>query len=154
MSTAVYLPGPAVCGLHGMFEENFGDPATSIPYCRVTPSRIGSSLLPFHCPRCKTAIDFSDAAKRECYHDTRDLDRGAKRDNYWCPNCGLRFLLNLKGRTFDGDLDDGVASSVVECVTVGHDGMVDLKRSVQGVTTIVGRLLGQYIIGTDVLGCC
>jgi len=149
----VYLDGPSVCGFWGMFDSDFGDPNTNLPLCRITPTKVGSALLPFRCPRCDSAIDFSDSKRLEHYHDTRLTSNGKKRDNYWCPTCGNRFLINFVGRPLEGKLDSsGVAPSTVECITVGSDGLVNLQRSVQGVTTILG-LLGDYIKGCDVLGC-
>jgi hypothetical protein len=152
-STSTYLPGPTVCGFHGLFEGDYGDPSTPTPYPRVTPSKAGSVLLPFHCPECDFVIDFSDRDGREHYHDTRETKRG-KRDNYWCPSCGARFLLNLNGKPFEGTLTNGIAPAEVETIAVGEDGMVDYKRYTKAPVTISGRLLREYVIGTEILGCC
>ena len=146
-----YLPGPTVCGFYGAFESDFGDASTPKPYARITPSRVGTALLPFHCPSCEAAIDFSDPERRRAYHDTRKTARG-KNDNYWCPSCGSRFLLNLKGKPFKGSIDEHVAPAEIETITVGEDGMVNYKRN-----TKAPALLGHfknYILGTDILGCC
>lgn len=142
-----YLDGPSVCGFWGMFESDFGDPQTESPYCRITPSRVGSALMPFHCPRCKSVVDFTDPQRREDYHDTRKT-----LDNYWCPRCGYRFRLNLVGKPFKDRLSGGVASAVVESISIGSDGLVHYKRSSQGGTTILGKFLMGYLEGCDVLG--
>ncbi len=154
MATEIYLSGPTVCGFHGMFEADFGTPSKG-PYPRVTPSKVGAALLPFHCPCCDEVIDFSDPERREQYHDTRD-DSGKPRDNYWCPNCGSRFLLNLKGKPFKGTIDEHVAPAEVETIAVGDDGMVNYKRITKAPTpaSIFGSMFTSYIIGTDILGCC
>lgn len=159
MVTETYLPGPTVCGFHGMFESDYGDPSSPKPYPRVTPSKVGSALLPFHCPCCDAVIDFSDSERREQFHDTRDDadDSGKPRDNYWCPCCGQRFLLNLKGKPFKGNIDEHVAPAEVETIAVGEDGMVSYKRitkAPRNPTTILGRMFKSYVIGTDILGCC
>jgi hypothetical protein len=147
-----YLAGPTVCGLWSAFEQDFGDPNTDLPLCRVTPSRLGTTLLPFRCPRCSRPIDFSDSKTRESYHDKRVVD-GKQRDNHWCPSCGARFTLNLKGQPYTGAAN-GIAPATVECVVVGADGFTDIMRKTHGAVTIIGRLFEQWIVGTDVLGCC
>lgn len=147
-----YLLGPPVCGLHGMFEENFGDSNSPAPYVRVTPMRLGSALLPFHCPRCERVIDFTDPAVRDAHCDTRSA-----RKNHWCPHCGLRFLLNECGRVPLTDCvvgDDGAAGSVVERVLRGSDGLVDLRRMEKMARPRAGLLGRWWLLGTDVLGCC
>ena len=156
MAEEIYLPGPTVCGFHGMFEADYGTPSSE-PMPRVTPSKVGSALLPFHCPCCDEVIDFSDPESRERYHDTRAIEGGKQRDNYWCPCCQQRFLLNLKGKPFKGSIDeDHVAPAEVETIAVGEDGMVEYKRytkAPQKPTTVLGHFQ-NYILGTDILGCC
>jgi hypothetical protein len=131
-----------------MFESDFGHPSNG-PMPRVTPSRLGSAMLPFYCPSCNAAIDFSNPERREHFHDTRII-AGKQRNNHWCPACGNRFVLNMKGQTFDGKLDNGVAKSIVEQITIGEDGLVDLKRSVMGTTSIFGSFR-DYVVGVDAL---
>jgi hypothetical protein len=149
----IYLPGPTVCGFHGMFEADYGTPSTE-PMPRVTPSRVGSALLPFHCPSCEAVVDFSDPTRRERHHDTRETASGA-RDNYWCPACSSRFLLNTKGKPFKGSIDEHVAPAEIETIAVGADGMVDYRRYTKEPrsSTIFGHFQ-NYILGTDILGCC
>ena len=112
---------------------------------------MGSAILPFHCPSCGAAVDFSDPERREHYHDTREVN-GRRRDNYWCPSCQARFLLNPVGQGFTGALgSDGVAPSTVERIAVGADGLVKFQR--QRKKTVSGWF-GNYVLGSDVLGCC
>lgn len=144
----VYLSGPSIVGLYGMFEENWGDPSSPKPYPRVTPTRVGAALLPFRCPRCETTIDFSDPKRREHYHDTRRLGTG-RRDNYFCPSCGMRFLLNDKGKQLEGKVSvDGAAPSTVETITIGADGLLSLRRT----ESHPAASIHQYLLGCDVLG--
>lgn len=148
----MYLPGPTVCGFHGLFEENFGDPATQEPYCRVTPSVVAGIMLPFRCPRCKEVrTEFSDPKMREQYHDNRP-----GRDNHWCDDCGLRFRLRLSGITAPKKLSiyDGAAPSLVEKFTDSDDAKIVTHAEMQDndTVTVVGRLLRHYIGGTDLLG--
>jgi hypothetical protein len=155
MAEEIYIPGPTVCGFHGMFERDFGDDTTPKPYARVTPSRVGGALLPFHCPSCEAVVDFSDPARREHHHDSRETASG-KNDNYWCPSCSHRFYLNTKGKPFKGTIDEHVAPAEVETIAVGEDGMVNYKRitkAPRNPTTILGHFQ-NYILGTDILGCC
>lgn len=146
-----YLPGTPVIGFHGLFEEDYGDPQTPKPYCRVTPSRSGSTLLPFSCPRCHSSIDFSDSKNREAHHDTRSLN-GKRQNNHFCPHCGLRFYLNEKGKEYNGALSSGVAPSTADCVVLGEDGNVEVERR-HWKNTILGSFR-DYVVGCDILGCC
>jgi len=150
VNDTTYLAGPTVCGFHGMFEENYGMPSSK-PMPRVTPSKVGAALLPFHCPCCEAVVDFSDPERRENYHDTRPLPNGKQRNNHWCPACGSRFLMNMKGKPFKGTLSEHVAPAEVETIAVGEDGMVNYKRTTRA--TVFGHLK-DYILGTDILGCC
>ena len=144
----VWLAGPTICGLWGMFEDNFGLSSTPTPYARVTPSRVGDALLPFHCPGCGGVIDFSDAARREAFHDTR-----SGHDNYWCPRCGARFEINDAAAAASGAVTigaDGAATSIVEQVDRGRDGLLNVRRRFQASLTPTGL---AYLRGTDIL-CC
>jgi pyruvate/2-oxoacid:ferredoxin oxidoreductase beta subunit len=79
---------------------------------------------------------------------------GQQRNNHWCPACGARFILNLKGQAFTGAAN-GIAPATVECVTVGADGFTNIVRKTHGAVTVLGRLFEQWIAGTDVIiGCC
>jgi hypothetical protein len=53
-------------------------------------------------------------------------------------------------------VDNGVAPSTVETVAIGDDGLVDLKRVENGPKfgMIIGKLLNEYVVGSDVLGAC
>lgn len=151
---STYIAGPSVCGFFGAFEQDYGTPPTgALP--RVTPSRVGDAILPFNCPSCDAKIDFSDRKKRESYHDTR-VSGSAKNDNYWCPGCAARFKLNLRGKKFNGAVDNGVAPSTVEMIAIGDDGLVDIKRIENGPRfgTLVGKLLNEYVVGSDIIGSC
>lgn len=138
-----YLPGPPVVGFWGLFENDFGSSSTPVPYCTVAPTKIGSALLPFHCPHCRAVVDFSDPRRREMFHDTRrwtswrGLKKGTvKNRHYWCPSCGARFFLDLAGTPLVGPLAPGtVAPSRVTC----------------GDVAVVQREIADPS-GTDVLG--
>jgi hypothetical protein len=148
-----YLPGPSVCGLYGFFESDYGCPDTPAPYARVTPSKVASALLPFHCPKCKSTIDFSNPVRREHYHDTRVVD-GKQNNNHWCPACGNRFVINNVGQPLSGRIgSDGTANSTVEEIVVGADGFVNVKRRKQSSSRLLDSLK-DYVSGTDVLGSC
>lgn len=140
-----------MCGLYGFFETDFGDPETKQPYKRVTPTRVGDALLPFHCPRCKKVIDFSNPERRSHYHDTRVLD-GNKRDNYFCPACGNRFFINKQGQPLSGRVGrDHGAPSTVEELVIGANGVMSIKTKKQSSPLIADYLL-DYAHGSDVLG--
>jgi hypothetical protein len=140
----VYLSGPALCGLYGMFEEDFGDPESPRPYPRVTPTRLGGVLMPFRCPRCPATVDFSNPETREHYRDPRP-----SRNNHFCPRCGVRFTLNTDGQALVGKIaDDGAAPSTVETISVGSDGLLKLERK----TKRPGGAEEQYLLGCDLLG--
>ncbi len=117
------MPGPAICGFHGAFESDFGDPSTPMPYPVVTPKQACASLLPFPCPHCgRMCTEFSDAKTREPYHDTREerTDDGrliVKHNNYFCPGCRKRFRIDLRG--------------------------VPVKASILGV--VIGAIFGQRV---------
>jgi hypothetical protein len=101
-------------------------------------------------------VDFSDSERREAYHDTRVVD-GKRRENYWCPTCGGRFKINLKGKKFLGKITGDAAPSEVETIAVGEDGMVNYRRLTRDTvssTTVLGNMFRSYIIGSDILGCC
>lgn len=81
------LSGPVLVGFAELFDKAYGDPKTPRPYPFVTPSRIGSVLLPFACPACHAPIELASVRK---YSDTR---RGFS----WCPRCKQRYVLDKKG---------------------------------------------------------
>lgn len=148
---SVYLPGPTICGLHGMFESDFGCSESTTPYPRVTPSRVGAALLPFHCPRCESVVDFTDSKQREHYHDTRVVN-GKQHDNYWCPACGQKFFLNRRGQPLKGEVGaDGAASSTIEQIQTDVRGLVDIVRRIK---CSLKRSMSDYVSGCDVMGCC
>jgi hypothetical protein len=100
-----YLPGTPILGFHGLFEADYGDPNTKEPYVRVTPSKLGSLLLPFKCPECKQVnYEFSDARRRAMYKDPRP-----GRTNHWCPMCKVRFCLVEEGMPLPKALPPGAA---------------------------------------------
>jgi predicted RNA-binding Zn-ribbon protein involved in translation (DUF1610 family) len=118
------LPGPPIVGLWGMFERDRGNPSTPSPYCRITPSRLGTILLPFTCPNCSSSIDYSSERMREAHHDTR-----SGHGNYWCPTCGWRFYLNAKGIPYEGKVSETVAPSIVECITSDENGLTQVTQT-------------------------
>lgn len=130
MRRRAHISGPTLCGFWGMFEEDYGTPTGDILPI-ITPSFVGSSLLPFRCPGCKTVAQELVCPKtREYFHDRR-----MGRDNYWCPNCGLRFRLNLQGSPLSCDLKSG---AMVGPSRVNDNGVVTW----QDTPSIVGAILG------------
>lgn len=141
-----YLHGVPLAGFHGIFEENFGDPMTPTPYPRVTPSRMGTALLPFRCPVCRTIIhEFSDKEMREHY---RDPQRGF----FFCPcpDCRSRFYLDEEGMALPKALPAG--ASVAPCRVERGD-----KVSIEGGSAlgiVLGMLFGgrmRYTVGLDAI---
>lgn len=142
-----YLSGIPVVGFVGLFEARYGDPDTPRPYCRVTPSRVGSAILPFRCPRCRAAIDFTDPAVRDAHRDARDPGRV----NHFCPRCGLRFYLHEGGAAPPSCVDDGgAAPAIVERVVRCPDGGTDIRRVVLGGRR--ERRVERYVFGCDLMG--
>lgn len=91
MGVALRIPGPVLVGFAEMFDRAYGDPRTPRPYPKVTPTRIGSTLLPFPCPHCGEAqAEPVDRKRRENYTDP---ERGFS----WCFSCTKRFVVNPDG---------------------------------------------------------
>src|SRR5882724_9650177 len=129
------IAGPMLCGFCDLFESYWGNLNTPVPYCTVTPTFVGNSMLPFRCPSCKEVPqELACPETRERYHDKRE-----GRDNYWCPLCGYRFEINLKGVSLSSDLKAGamVGPSTVTC-----DGQVTWQDK-GWVSTVLGALFGS-----------
>ena len=102
-----YLPGPPVRGFHGAFEADYGDYENEGEALdRVVPAYAYGRLLPFSCPKCGEAVDFSLPGRRACYRDRRqgvdERGRFVQRDNHFCPSCGWRFRLGARGMDYEG----------------------------------------------------
>jgi transcription elongation factor Elf1 len=101
----ILIKGAVLCGFADAFDAAYGDPNTPLPYVKVTPTRLGPALLPFRCPKCqKVLTQFCDPGTRECY---RDSQRGF----YWCPACGNRMLIDVKGMALPAPLEPGVLAA-------------------------------------------
>lgn len=140
------LLGAPLAGFHGIFEENFGDPETPTPYPRVTPSRVGSALLSFKCPACRTIIhEFSDHEEREHYKDPQQGFFFCP-----CPDCRSRFYLNEEGMPLPAALPAG--ANVAPC-RVERGGKVSMAGGILG--TVLGTLFSgtksKYTVGIDTL---
>lgn len=139
------IGGTRLAGFHGLFEEDFGDPATPTPYPRVTPSRVGDALLPFRCPACRTIVrEFSDARDRECFHDPQ-------RGFYFCPcpDCRSRFYFNEDGIPLPSALPAG--ATVAPC-KVDRGGKAIIEGSGGVLSIVLGAMAGGGYDGLDVLG--
>jgi hypothetical protein len=114
-------------GFAQIFDSTYGDANTPWPYLVVTPSAVGSAILPFHCPHCGTVCDeLVDPNKREHYYDKL-------RKFSWCPcpDCRGRFFVDRKGTPLATALPAGatVAPSKVERKGGGANG-IDVVTSV------------------------
>jgi hypothetical protein len=126
----VLIPGPVLIGFAELFDRAHGDPRTERPYARVTPSCVGSSLLPFPCPYCGAVRpELVDRKKWVNYHDR---ERGFS----WCPSCLKRFVIDYKGTPLKKSLPAG---AIAAPALVERDGK----------TTVVGLLATD---GLDALG--
>jgi hypothetical protein len=97
----VILPGPILIGFGDLFDRSYGDPRTPRPYPKVTPSRIGSVLLPFPCPHCdEVRPQVVDVKTRLGW-----WDKG--RDFSWCPSCRKRFIVEPQGMELKKALPPG-----------------------------------------------
>lgn len=143
-----YLDGPSLCGFHGAFEQDFGDPSTPEPYPIVKPAKVAGVLLPFACPHCERVFaEFADPKAKEHYHDTRrelneDGSLKVQHNNYFCPGCQKRFRIDPEGRALSVPLPATapVAPSVV--VTPEgeemHDPMSAAARHNRGIDVVAG----------------
>lgn len=91
------LQGPVLLGFADAFDATYGDPLTPTPYPCVTPSTVGTVLLPFACPRCGVALNVAGLILY------RDPSRGFR----WCPKCQGRFTLDLEGSPLATSLPAG-----------------------------------------------
>ncbi len=126
------IPGPVLVGFADVFDNAHGSARTPRPYPRVTPSRMGSVLLPFQCPHCgevKSAV--VDPKTRNGYRD-------AERNFSWCPSCHLRYVIIIQGMPLTESIPAGAthAPALVE-------------RS--GRAEVVGKFADD---GLDILGAC
>ena len=110
----------SLLGFHGLFAEDYGDPATAKPYPCVTPSRVGPVLLPFPCPHCGSVRDeMVDAALRMHYLHPRD-------GYYFCPSCNKRYELDLAGMPLATALEPGATFAPARVEHPPKDGATDV----------------------------
>lgn len=142
---------PPLAGFFGLAESDRGDPATSSPYPRITPSRVGPAVLPFRCYACKGINnDFTDARTREKYRDKRE-----GKGHHWCPMCNKRFYLVANGMPLPTTMSAGatVGPSKVE-----HNGAVTMQDAGGAVSALIGAVFGGHAsssraaLGIDMLG--
>lgn len=127
---------PQNCGFSHShyFEAGWGDPSTPKPYVTITPSFVGNSLLPFRCPNCKRpAQELACPKTRKKYHDQRE-----GRDNYYCPECGYRFKIDLAGTPLASTLKAGATVGPSKITRGG-------KTSWQDRPGILGTVLGAML---------
>jgi len=86
------IPGPPLLGFADAFDEAYGRSDTPKPYPKVTPSKVGNTLLPFPCPHCDVVCPVMITQRRAAYCD-------AKREHCWCPNCRKRYILDVTGQS-------------------------------------------------------
>lgn len=144
-----YLPGPPVVGFHGMFEGDFGCPDTPEPLSTIVPSSKNGQLLPFACPGCDQPIDFGSKSVRDCYHDgRRGRDANGQhvvRDNYFCPGCGYRFKLNLRGMPLNTSTYGRV---IAPSRVMDADGTVTVRNQI----TFLGSFSDRYLHAVTLVG--
>lgn len=105
MRRRILIPGPVLIGFSELFDRAHGDPKTERPYPKVTPSRMGSVLLPFACPHCgEVRSEVVDPRRREHYYD-RDRDFG------WCPACRKRYVIDFKGTPLVASISAGAVAA-------------------------------------------
>jgi hypothetical protein len=110
------IPGAVLVGFAELFDRAYGDPRTPRPYPRVTPSRLGGTLLPFPCPHCRAVRDVVvDPRRRDFYHD-------AARDFSWCPACRGRYVIDRKGMPLARALEPGARAAPAR---IERDGSVE-----------------------------
>jgi len=98
------IPGSVLVGFAEFFDRAWGDPRTPKPYPKVTPARIGDTLLPFACPHCGVESEEAVNKRRDGYQDER---RGFS----WCPSCSLRYIVVYEGAPLQGKLQPGAKSA-------------------------------------------
>lgn len=99
------ISGPVLIGFAELFDRSYGDPRTPRPYPRVTPARIGNSLLPFPCPHCGAVQPaVIDPQTRKGYWDR-------ERKHSWCPSCLGRYDINQKGAPLSKPIEIGATSA-------------------------------------------
>ena len=127
------IPGRRVLiGFSELFEGAYGNPNTPQPYPKVTPSRVGPTLLPFPCPHCgQVRAVLTQPRKREGYSD-------AERGFSWCPACGGRYVLDAAGQPLAKPLP---ADATYAPATVERNG----KKTLEGL---------PQADGLDDLGAC
>lgn len=134
-----HIAGATLCGFFGLFEIDYGDPHTLEPYATITPSRVGTALLPFRCPSCREVPQALACPKsRECFYDRR---RG--RGNHWCPLCGCRFFLDLRGTALPSALPAGADVAPSRVNRAGTVLWQDMGR-----LTLLGFLAGARVSGS------
>ena len=115
------IPGAVLVGFAELFDQAYGDPRTPRPYPRVTPSKLGATLLPFPCPHCAAVRDVVVDPRRPGFYD--DPARAFS----WCPACRGRFVLDRKGMPLAEALPPGARAAPAR-----------VERA--GVVSVVGEL--------------
>ena len=104
MAGRLLIQGSVLVGFAEFFDKAWGDPKTPRPYPKVTPARIGASLLPFACPHCGAESEDAVNKRRDGY---RDPQRGFS----WCPVCSLRYIVVYEGAPLVDKLEPGAKSA-------------------------------------------
>lgn len=126
MRRRVLIPGPVLIGFAELFDTAYGDPKTPRPYPRVTPSRVGASLLPFPCPHCgEVRAEPVHPKKGEGY---RDRERGYS----WCPACRGRYVVNRSGGPLVGHLVPGATCAPALVSRNGKESVLELPAKRNG----------------------
>ena len=92
------ISGPVLVGFGRLFDAAWGNPKTPGPYPKVTPSRVGDTLLPFQCPHCGKVRSVVVGKKKMRYFDP-------VRGFSWCPGCKGRYIVNYRGMELIGEFD-------------------------------------------------
>lgn len=131
-SPRTLIGGPVLVGFNYLFDRDRGMPSAK-PYPKVTPSKIGSTLLPFACVHCgevKTAV--IDAKTRLGYYDR---DRGFS----WCPSCQGRYVINDKGTELVGALPPGATHAPALVEREGKTKIAGLLSTPDGLDVLGAR---------------
>jgi hypothetical protein len=123
------LQGPVLVGFDELFDRAYGDPETPRPYAKITPTRLGKTLLPFACPSCDGIVDTS----------TIDKHTDKRRGFSWCPHCRKRYVLNDKGVV-------GVICAPAR-VEIGGKCFVVGSKKIEKLKAVVGDTTAYNLLG-------
>lgn len=137
-----WIAGSSLVGFYGLFENDFGRPETETDMPTMIPSWVGNSLLPFRCPHCSGVPQaLACPLTREKYKDTRP-----GRTNYFCPLCGGRFRIDLRGCPLPSPLEAG---ATVGPSQIQRGESITWQDRPSLVQKIVGTLLGWMYAPVD-----